>query len=351
MRNSLLPILFLSAAIGHAQTLTRSNYFEIGDSALLYVKFDTAVWSIDVGMAGDDQEWDFSAVDFGHPSVSVDTLVWISPVGTPFYPTYMNADYSLANLCMVRRTEEFSPENNDHNYYFADDDSLAFLGHRAATGGTELWEDQFPDPRRDLQFPLSFGASYTDPFERTFFDMSGSDFHRMTGTHTVTVDGSGTLITPDGDVLEDVLRLNEVTEFVDSSMFGLQSYSIHRYSWWSASGKGAVISLDMYPDDPMVNVAYYLRQTNTSTSIAENAPGAELRIFPSPASAGVMISMNGEEILRSATLHDAAGRELQRITMTDQQLWMDRGSLAAGTYSIRAITMDGRIIHGRVIFE
>src|SRR5687768_4695657 len=89
--------------------ITRANYFEIGDTALVFLKFDTSVWSISAGASGANVNWDFSNVDFNHPSVIVDTLLFISPVGTPFYPTYMQADYSQANITMVRKTEPFSP--------------------------------------------------------------------------------------------------------------------------------------------------------------------------------------------------------------------------------------------------
>lgn len=320
---------------------------------MVYMKFDTAVLSIEVGPAGMGQTWDFSGVDFGHPSVIVDTLMFIDPVGTPFYPSYMSADYSDANLCMLRRTDEFFPENNDYNYYFADDDSLAFLGHWADTGGNELWEDQYPDPRRDLVFPLSYSDTYTDVFQRSFFDMSGSDYHSIVGTHTVTADGSGTLITPDGDVLDDVLRLYEVTEFVDSSMFGLENYTVVHYKWYSASRKGAVITLDMYPDDPgTVSVAHYQRQTNVITSIGENLGAKEpLRIHPVPAQDFVTAKWTGDETLRSLSLLDAAGREVKDFEYTMDRIVIQRGSLDAGTYILRAMNASGRPVHARVIFQ
>src|SRR5687767_2187422 len=92
----LLPI-YLQA---QSPVITRSNYFDIGDTALIYVKFDTSLLSLSVGDAGADVVWDFSNVDFNHPSVIVDTLLFISPVGTPFYSTADSADYSDANLSM-----------------------------------------------------------------------------------------------------------------------------------------------------------------------------------------------------------------------------------------------------------
>ena len=121
--------------------INRTNYFEIGDSVLLYHKYDTSLNSFTVGAAGTNVLWDFSNMDFNHPSILIDTLFYISPAGTPFYPNHLSADYSQATLCYIRKTEPFSTENNEYNYYFSSNDSIAFIGRWADNGGTERWED------------------------------------------------------------------------------------------------------------------------------------------------------------------------------------------------------------------
>src|SRR5690606_15856699 len=89
MRTSVSTALLLVTHFLAAQspTLTRSNYFVIGDSALEYLKYDTSLWSVSIGPLGQGVTWDFSAIDLEHPSVMVDTLLFIDPAGTPFYPT------------------------------------------------------------------------------------------------------------------------------------------------------------------------------------------------------------------------------------------------------------------------
>ncbi|MDQ3101922.1 MAG: hypothetical protein M3R08_11090, partial [Bacteroidota bacterium] len=62
----LVIVLIGNAASGQSPTLTRSNYFDIGDSVMHYFKFDTSLWSASPGIAGENVTWDMSLIDFYH---------------------------------------------------------------------------------------------------------------------------------------------------------------------------------------------------------------------------------------------------------------------------------------------
>ena len=339
--------LFLLLFIFRSQAqpvIDRSNYFEIGDSALLFFKFDTSLLSVDVGAAGEEVIWDLSSVDIGHPSVIVDTLLFIDPVGTPFYPTNLSADYSAANICMLRRTEEFSPENNDHNYYVVNEDSLAFLGHWAATGGAETWEDHHPDPLRELIFPLTYGDSYIDGFTRYFFDQSGSGAHFSAGTYSVVVDGWGTLITPEGEGLNDVIRVYTVRTYTDSSAMGIEQVTQRNYRWFQADRKGAIVSMQMaIGDSTLVETLHYLKQVDVATAIAPIAHGSISIINSDP----LIFALGDDRTMRSATIYNAAGQQVWSEAITANTLVIDRDRFPPGIYTILVRTREDRAITSR----
>ena len=352
MKRILFLLLFPLFAYAQSPVLTRANYFDIGDSALLYVKFDTSLWSLSAGPAGANVTWDFSAVDFGHSSVIVDTLLFISPVGTPFYPIADSADYSQADLAMLRRTEEFSPTNNDYNYYYVDNDSLVFLGHWAANGGTELLEDHFDNSLKELQFPMAFGETYTDSFVRYSFDNSGGAAHYGHGTYTATADGYGTMVTPDGTTLSDVLRVHVKHVITDSSFFGVEMYTVYKYSWYAAGKKGALLTFFMASwDSTFVESAEYIKQTNVVTSLSEERLGGnKVTVFPNPASNALV--MSAASPVRTLRLFDAVGRCLQVVDAGGAlTVPLTTRELLNGLYVLEAITLDNEVSRVRFLVQ
>ena len=341
----------LSITTANAQpVIDRSNFFDIGDSALRYLKFDTSLWSVDPGTIGENITWDLSNVDITHPSVIVDTLLFIDPVGTPFYPSNLGADYSAANLCMLVRTEPFYPENNDYNYYFASEDSLAFIGHWADTGGNEIWEYHHPDPLRELVFPLTYGDQYTDQFTRYYTDQSGSGAHYAEGIYMITVDAYGTLITPEGMELNDVIRVRTVQEVTDSSALGVETTVLHAYKWYSSGAKGAIVTMMMaIGDSTQVETLHYLKQTDISTSIS--GPSGTNTPLIAHEGNSIVVSLKDGGPIRSLALHDAAGRLVRTIEGGSDRIGFDRNSLESGTYMLVIRTADRKRITGKFTVE
>ncbi|HZG00420.1 MAG TPA: T9SS type A sorting domain-containing protein [Chitinophagales bacterium] len=353
MRFLLLSLLLPLLAQAQSPTITRSNFFEIGDTALVYMKFDTSLWSASPGAAGTNVTWDFSGMDFNHSSVIVDTLIFLLPDSTPFYPITMSADYSQANIAMVRQTESFSPNDDDYHYYYADSDSLLFLGHWAGGGGTEIWEDHFDNAMKELQFPLSYGDAFVDSFERYYFDMSGSDAHFKTGTLRVTVDGYGTMQTPDGTALTDVIRVHTKTTSRDSSMMGSQTDTLHKYSFFSQSKKGFVLTLYMaYGDSSAVETAEYQKQTNGVTSLNDKRLGGNgLLVFPNPSNGLVKLSAHAG-LIHLVEIYNALGQCIRTIQDLEKPaVVMNVNGLVEGMYFVKATLDDGTAFMQRLVVK
>ncbi|MCD6068021.1 MAG: hypothetical protein K0S33_2847 [Bacteroidetes bacterium] len=334
----LLPLLFSCAFLpAQSPVITSAVNFHPGDSLLLYHKHDASLAGFSPGPSGANVSWDFSAMDFNHPSVIVDTLFYLSPVGTPFYPVTLSADYSQSNLCRLLKTNPVDVRNEDYSYYLASADSLSFIGHWADNSGSEQWEDHCSNFIKELSFPFSHTDNYSDSFTRFFNDMSGSDEHYITGTYAVMADGYGSLITPDGTTIPDVLRLHAVESTRDSNgLFGITMYTRHIYRWYTPASKGFILSLEMDPGNSTVSLADYQKQTNESISLPEKMQQNNgISIYPNP--------NNGIFTIRSATpfswieIRNVLGEAVFRTdrSVYTQQQEFNISFLPAGIYFMR----------------
>ena len=292
---ALLSIFLLTAIYNlsfcQVPIITQSDYFQLGGEYLRINKNDTELNSVSIGSSGTIITWDFSTIDFGHPSVIFDTISCILPNGTPFF-NEPGVNYDLSNYCLRRDTETFSPEDDTYFYYRLENDSLNFIGDWADNGVSEKWFYSFSNLRTDLIFPFTYNDSHIDTFESSFYDMSGSDWHYQSGSTEVFVDGYGEIITPDGNTIYNTVRVKEVVNIVDSNLlFGVNNYINTSYYWYSTDEEGPILQFDMHPNLPnTINRAYYFKKTVQTTSISEIPETPSFNIYPNPTSNTFSIS-------------------------------------------------------------
>lgn len=352
MKSSSIFLLLLSCYFLQAQpVITSANNFQPGDSLLLYHKHDGSLSIFSVGASGANAVWDFSAMDFNHPSVIVDTLFYLQPAGTPFYPVTLSADYSFSNLCFLRKTDPFDTRNFDYNYYYADNDSLSFIGHWADNTGNDIWEDHCTDFIKEIAYPFAYTDNYTDSFERFYGDMSGSGGHYITGSRTVTADGYGTLMTPDGITLNNVLRVHIVEMNKDSNaLFGVTLRTIHTYRWYSPFIKGFILSIEMDAANAVILLADYQKQTNVAASVNEINSPFGFNIHPNPSN-GVFTIHSNKTIL----LVDIYNRIGQCVSHTNYDLLscnidLNISFLPKGMYVVKATSAE-KVITKKILIE
>jgi len=274
--------------------ITQSDYYQLGGEYLRINKFDIELNSVSIGASGTNITWDFSTVDFAHPSVMFDTISCVLPNGTPFF-NEPGMNYNLSNYCLRKDTETFSPEDDTYFYYKLENDSLNFIGDWADNGISEKWFYSFSNLRTDLIFPFTYNDIHTDLFEAAFLDMSGSDWHYQSGSTEVTVDGYGEIITPDGNTIYNTVRVKEVVNIEDSNvLFGVNNYINTSYYWYSADEEGPILQLDMHPTLPnTINNAYYFKKIGQTSSISEIPETPYFNIYPNPTSNSFSISIVG----------------------------------------------------------
>jgi hypothetical protein len=345
MKIILLTLFVSSVIFADAQpVLTRNNYFSAGDSCLIYSKFDSSLVNVSTGASGPNVQWDFSTLDFNHPFLRVDTLYYISPVGTPYYPTSLQADYSQSNLCYVYQTNPFDPFDDDYNYLFVDNDSVSFIGHWAVSG-TELFEDHCTDFIRELSFPFTYPAAYVDSIHRYYYDMSGSDDHYVSGTLTVTADGYGTMITPDGNTLQNVIKIHSVEATRDSNLlFGVTNHVRHYYQWFSSDLKGYILRLEMSGNDStLVTAAYYQKQSNVATGVYHPESQNVIGVYPNPNHGIFTLKSTTETLSGSIYIYNSLGERVWSFNSNGdaEKIQIDLSDLSSGIYWLKADNMNG----------
>lgn len=284
----------LSFSYCQAPIITQSDYYQLGGKYLRINKFDIELSSVSIGSSGSNVNWDFSTVDFGHPSVIFDTISCILPNGTPFF-NEPGMNYDVSNYGLKIDADTFSLEDDTYFYYRIENDSLNFIGDWADNGITEKWYYSFSNLRTDLIFPFTYNDTHTDLFEATFFDMSGSDWHYLSGSTEVTADGYGDLITPDGNTINNVVRVKEVVTIVDSNgVFGINNYINTSYYWYSTDEEGPILQFDMHPTlSNTINNAYYFKKIGQTSSISKIPKTPSFSIYPNPTSNSFSISIMG----------------------------------------------------------
>jgi hypothetical protein len=246
------------------------------------------------------------------------------------------------------KTDPFSPFDSDYNYLYTDNDSVSFIGHWANGGGTEIFEDHCNDFIKELSFPFTYPSAYVDSFQRFFFDMSGSDEHYITGTISVTAEGYGTLITPDGTLLQNIIKIHSVESQRDSNhVFGITNSMRHYYQWFSSDTKGFILRFDMSTADSTLIVnALYQRQTNILSSIHNPySSGLSLSIFPNPCSGNFNLISPFKNGNGTIEIYNATGQQvLYETKISLGRYEIDLSNQPDGMYFVKLFSDEGQVV-------
>lgn len=352
MKKETLSIVFLILHVGilfsQPPTITRAEYFEIGDTVLVYSYHSSELDDSTSGMSGSDVLWDFA---FAAPNPVEDTLFFINPNGTPFNPSY--PPYSGSNLCYRAAGQPFSPEENTYTYLFVNEDSLNFIGSWADNGGTEMWEYHCPDMIRDLLFPFTYQAQFEDSLDCYFVDQSGSGEHFQNGINNVIADGYGTLIMPNGAIYENVLRVKTELTFTDSNeLFGINKFIIQRHAWYSSESRGPVAIADLRPDGQTIaTLRHWVLLNDVTTSIQESILPNQIKVFPTILTDNSLNIINeGDISIDHIKIFNTSGQAIFEKHINNQQLLSNTLTLdlQRGIYIV-SIFGDSRIFSYRIM--
>lgn len=327
MKKELLSIgLSLLAATVEAQPVIQASQFDYGALAAFSYRYSAGQSAVSPGAPGANITWDFSALGSGS-NLSYTTASCPGDADCGSFPG-ANQVVNVATFAKV--------------YYAKSATEMVQIGEK---GTSNLL---FSDAMKVLQFPISYGQTFSDTYAAS--GASGS----RNGSLTSTIDGYGTLKTPSG-TYTNVLRQKIVDN--GTAVVGGQSLSqvITQYYWMAPGMHHYLMSLVVTEVTglpvPATYVVTYTQQGPGTVGIAHTGTGSvNLDIFPNPAGSWLKIS-TGSVPIAKVSLYNVLGQQVltqQAGGRNTSMMELNLSGLAPGSYLVRAATEDGMAV-GRVL--
>lgn len=301
---------FLSVAqLSTAQITLTSAHMPVGGLTFVTDQVDPAYEAnLNLGNAGPNQTWDFSAaptLDFPQ------SQYYLAPSATPFA-----ASFPTANLAF---TDELS-DTADYNYLLVNNTGVVQQGISGGTGTLNL------NPAFKI-FQLPF--TYQNNFTGTSQASGTSEGLTVSGTYSTSVvaDAYGTVTTQLGTF--PCLRVKRISELNLTVLFFSVIQKDTAYEWWTTQYKAPVFTYDRNSTDVFGQLEYgSYANVLTEQAVPVREPQASpvtLQTAPNPTTGASTVSFDlTRQGQTDLLVVDATGK-----TVLNQNL----GALAAGQYS------------------
>jgi len=277
------------------------------------------------GNSGANQTWNLTGIS--SPSVTVNNIV--NAATAPHGSSFPGATVAMTD--------------NSTYYQFYNPTSTALLqkGTYAISQGVDV---PYSDPEEVLHYPFNYTNTYVDNFSSVFVS-GGYTFYRS-GTVTVTADGYGTLILPNG-TYSNVMRVHFVEDYQDSTDLGgfpyVIPYTNDEYMWYLNGNHYAIAAVYTFTSSGSPNsVGLYL---GTIVGINESADNSDLfTTFPSPASTEINILTEGATNFEEYEITSISGANVMKSQISStlsSKLTLDISDLPSGIYFIELKNKEG----------
>lgn len=319
MKKILLSVSAVLAvsALNAQSTLTGSDLNPaIGHSSTTYTSTH-----VSEGPAGANQTWDLTGLTNGGSTVT----------------TYTSSSVSGANI-HANMVSSGGTSTADMQF-----DNSGQYWHVITAGGTVI---TYSDPMMQLGLPLTYQGTMSDDFHATF--TSGISFVRS-GTNTQTVDGYGTVITPEG-TFANVLRVHLHQDYSDVATGYELDYVVDVYTWYKAGVKDPIASVSSITTTVNGNPttsSYGSYLEATGLGITENEIQA-LNAYPNPATSNINLGLS-EEGISNILVTDVQGKiYTPDYTVMGDKVVMNTSDMRSGIYFIRAEYASGKVEAAKV---
>lgn len=353
MKNSIpfCLLILLTFNFLHAQpTLTFDNYYQLNVPITQHY-LDATLGSI--GESGENVTWDMSRLEYNPLELTVELK---AAEDTPYFNYFPEeTQYNEANFCLAVYDGVL---NTDYHYLLKTDKHIEFMGNKSTDGVVELDFYSFQDRQKIFYNELQYNQIEADEFEASVFDFSGSEWHYDKGVDSTHYDAYGTLITPDGETLEDIFRIKETIYHRDSSDLGVFLTKEEKYFWYQKDIAYPIIDIQIRTFNGNVNpnpIAYY-----NPPPIANNLQDLtqssffNLELSPVPSNDVLDIKFEAKTGGEQAQLkvYDVNGRLLKermlRWKQGENALQLEVSDLVSGFYMISLETSE-EYVRGRFL--
>lgn len=335
-------------------TITASDlgqHYKVGN--IITQSFDTLseIATLDIGMPGGGNTWDFSKVPL---SVTTQLQMVLDPTSTPGV-----VDFSNANRSIFFELEDEDGKSDAYNYLNLTNDGIDFLGTWGVTsvdGETLITKITYNPVQQISPLPLTLNDTWSYQGTQTIntvLDGMNFPFSSDEVNNTYEVDAYGTIILPDG-TNEAALRIKQIliSEFELIPGFAFVDSTLN-FLFLTQSGTTLSIeaeSINM-PDQGMIQGSLTWSSSSAVTS-TENLEvlGFKLpAIIPNPIRQNTMVDYT----LPAATaiqisLFDQRGRLVQTLFNGQQgagpnRVELEVTNLANGLYYLSLMAQKGVI--------
>lgn len=342
-------ILLLPSVILSQISISQNDFTSIYSIGSTHTSFaDTLTESVDIGVPGGPNNWDFSSF-IAHQSFETN---YILPEGTPFADTFATAN--RVGHMMYSFDEGGTTGTSETWTYYSTDDATNH-GSGAITVFTESGMSDttinvtkhFP-PFNQYDFPIDFEKEWTvqDSSETLILSTEGNFTTVQKTMYNVVIDAWGTMKLPSGKIV-DALRSREQS-ISTSFVFGIpigSSTSVH-YFFMAKSGESFSILSDSenppnsgvitgsvgWSDDAVTEVKK-IDSVPVEFSLKQNYPN------PFNPSTTIEYSINKNSIVK-LKIYDVLGKEISELVNEKQspgnyRYSFNAAQLVSGTYFIQ----------------
>ncbi len=289
---------------------------------------------VNEGNAGANQTWDLSSMTITNSN----QITIKSPSNTPNGSSFPNANLAWTG----------AGGSGETGYYNGSSSSLEF--HGMDVPGTVTIS--YNDPEDLLRFPFTYNDTYTDTWGASFTG-SGMTFHRE-GTSTITADGYGTLITPEG-TFNNVLRVHINQVYQDSANIAgspyILNYNADTYIWYK-EGYHSHLASTYSLSSTAGPQTYSSYSSNPPVSTEEINAEIKCKIYPNPADKIVNITTSISQEDVELRLFNALGQEVNApAAINGSSIQLDVAELHEGLYFLQLINDDKLISTRRLMVK
>jgi len=323
---TVLPVFALCLKLG-AQTIVSANFALALSQTANVVIANPSTFSMSlITTTGTGVTWNASALmqQAGTPTVHIITG---APSGTPYGPQYPAANYVQYDPALTALIP--------YEYILFNADSMVTVGSYPSGGAHE----DFQDYDKRLVFPFSYGQSFTDSYAKTNYSSATTVSSYQTGTRTVSFNGYGTLILPQGSYTGVAL----ITETRTNSLGPVTN----AYTWYEVSTGKKLMFLE---NNGSTTIAF---TTDSPTGIGEMQMEYPVTLFPDPVQSSATLNIACDQSLKNSrfTLLDIRAVQVRSIVFDGNTFDIDRGTLPQGIYFYSVITETGAVMKGKMIVQ
>lgn len=221
-----------------------NNTSQIGYVAPIAVASVATGTLVPVATAGANVTWSCVGLvkDAGYPIINYTVS---SPAGTPFVADYPSANWHFTDPALAAAV--------GHTYCALSTDSFVLWGAHIAGSAYEVYDN----PELELVFPFAYNQIVNNTYSKTNYTAVGGISSYQTGDVTLTYDGYGTLILPNG-TYNNVVRVKKVR----TNNLGP---TLNTYTWYNSTN-GERLLIYEEKAGGAVNVVY---NTNVVSSLSQ----------------------------------------------------------------------------------